>query len=110
MIMHRLYDIFSNYFFNHVFFCFLCLILVNIQLQAREKTKAEDVVATQLRARGIPCTMPKTAKKDRADSRPDEMTWIISCREATYKVTLIPHIGAKVDIVDPSDLKSEAEK
>ena len=108
--MHYFRGIFSNYFFNHIFCCFLCLTHANTQSQAREKTKAEDIVATQLRAQGIPCTMPKTAKKDRADSRPDEMTWLISCKEATYKVTLIPHIGAKVDVVDPSDFKSEAEK
>jgi hypothetical protein len=79
-------------------------------LHASEKTKAEDVVATQLRAQGIPCTAPSRAEQDKLDSRPDEMTWIISCKEATYKVTLIPHVGAKVDIMNPSDFQSEAEQ
>jgi hypothetical protein len=108
--MHHLRGICSNYFLNPVFFCFLYLIPANTLSQAEEKTKAEDVVATQLRAQGIPCTKPTRAEKDTPDSRPDEMTWIISCKEATYKVTLIPHIGAKIDIVDPSDFQSEAKK
>jgi hypothetical protein len=102
--------VFSSYSLNSGLFCCLCFILTNSQLKALEKTKAEDVVATQLRAQGIPCTAPSRAEKDKLDSRPDEMTWIISCKEATYKVTLIPHVGAKVDIMDPSDFQSETEQ
>jgi hypothetical protein len=108
--MQNLRQIFSKFFLSYVFFCILYPILTNSQSQAMEKTKAEDVVATQLRAQGIPCTNPSRAEKDKLDSRPDEMAWIVSCKEATYRVTLIPHIGAKVDIVDPSDFQSEAEK
>ena len=106
--MRYLRRIFSNCVINSLFILCLYVILTNSQLKALEKTKAEDVVATQLRAQGIPCTAPYRAEKDKLDSRPDEMAWIVSCKEATYRVTLIPHIGAKVDIVDPSDFQSEA--
>jgi hypothetical protein len=108
--MQYLRRIFSNCAINSLFIWCLYVILTNSQSHASEKTKAEDVVATQLRVQGIPCTNPSRAEKDKLDSRPDEMTWIVSCKEATYRVTLIPHIGAKVDIVDPSDFQSEAEK
>ena len=108
--MQNLRRIFANCFINYVFVSMLSLILTNSQSQAMEKTKAEDVLAIQLRAQGLPCTKPTRAEKDTPDSRPDEMAWVISCKEATYRVTLIPHIGAKVDIVDPSYFQSEAEK
>lgn len=108
--MSDLHRIFLNYFQNPIFLCVLYLTLTTFQLQATEKTKSEDVVAIQLRAQGIPCTMPSRAKKDKLDSRPDEMVWIISCKEATYRVTLVPHVGAKVDIVEPSDYQLESEK
>lgn len=108
--MRYLGQIFSNCAINSLFIWCLYLILTNSQLHASEKTKAEDVVATQLRAQGIPCTAPSRAEQDKLDSRPDEMTWIISCKEATYKVTLIQHVGAKVDIMNPSDFQSEAEQ
>ena len=108
--MAYLRRIFSNSFLNSLFVGCSCLILTNPQSQATEKIKADDVVAIQLRAQGIPCSKPIRAEKDTPDSRPDEMAWVISCKEATYRVTLIPHIGAKVDIVDPSDYLSEAEQ
>jgi hypothetical protein len=88
----------------------LLLALANIQSQAAEHSNAKDIVAIQLRAQGIPCTSPSDAEKDKRDSRPDEMTWIISCKEATYRVTLIPHVGSKVEILDTFDRKPDDEK
>jgi hypothetical protein len=95
----------SNLSLNAVLFFLSCLMLATFHAHAGEQTKAKDVVAIQLRAQGIPCTAPLRTEKDKIDSRPDEMAWIISCKEATYRVTLIPHVGAKVDIVAPTGLK-----
>jgi len=79
------------------------LTLYTFHSHAKERVQAKDIVAIQLRAQGIPCTAPSTAQKDVADSRPDVMAWVISCKEAKYRVTLIPHIGAIVDVIDPSE-------
>jgi hypothetical protein len=68
--------------------------------QSASRSEAKDIVAIQLRAQGIPCTEPHNAAHDIHDSTPDEMAWIISCREATYRVKLIPHVGARVEIID----------
>ena len=87
--------------------CLAYFILPHSQSQATERTQAKDVVAIQLRAQGIPCTAPSSAIKDKIDSRPDEMAWIINCKEASYRVTLIPHIGAKVDVIDSFDVQHE---
>ena len=70
--------------------------------QSANATEAKDVVAIQLRAQGIPCNNPTKAVKDLQDSTPDEMTWVIMCKEATYRVKLIPHLGARVGIIEDS--------
>ena len=108
--MFKKKSIFSTIFIQSGVLFLLFLILANFQTQATEHAKAKDIVAIQLRAQGIPCTNPSDAKKDKGDSRPDEMTWIISCTEATYRVMLIPHIGSKVEILDTFDSKPRDEK
>ena len=60
--------------------------------------KAPDVVATQLRAQGYACVKPKSAVRDKKDSRPDAALWIVECRNATYRVRLIPHRAAEVEL------------
>lgn len=59
-----------------------------------------DVVAAQLRAQGYVCESPKEATRDKKNSRPDEIAWIVECRNATYRVRLIPHMAARVELLD----------
>lgn len=80
------------------------LICVCDQAGADARVEAKDIVAIQLRAQGIPCTNPERVIKDGPDSRPDEAAWVITCEEATYRVKLIPHIGSRVQVIDPSGI------
>lgn len=80
--------------------------------QAAPKTEAKDIVSIQIRAQGLPCTNPTQAIRDIEDSSRDEMAWVITCREATYRVKLIPHVGAKIEIIEQvqSDAGVNGEK
>jgi hypothetical protein len=57
------------------------------------------IVATQLRAQGYACKSPKSAERDKSDSRPDATVWIVDCGAARYRVRLIPHRAAEVETV-----------
>jgi hypothetical protein len=75
------------------------LILQSPPVLSATRLEAKDIVSIQLRAQGVACTKPINAIKDIVDSSPDEMAWIISCKEATYRVKLIPHVGSKIEVV-----------
>jgi hypothetical protein len=63
--------------------------------------EARDVVAAQIRLQGYRCDAPKSARRDAQGSRPDEAAWILECRNMTYRVRLIPHKAAEVEMVEP---------
>jgi hypothetical protein len=56
-----------------------------------------DGIAAQIRAQGYRCDVPIGAERDPALSRPDEAVWILKCRNATYRVRLIPDMAARVE-------------
>jgi len=62
---------------------------------ARSETP-DSIVATQLRVQGYACEEPSTATRDRRASRPDEVVWILRCKNADYRVELIPDMAARV--------------
>ena len=74
--------------------------------EVASQPEAKDIVAIQLRAQGVPCTNPAKAVKDIQDSSRDEMAWILTCKEATYRVKLIPHVGSKIEIIDADQLET----
>jgi hypothetical protein len=99
----------SSHKLSQLFLLTASLIYACDQARAGGRVEAKDIVAIQLRAQGIPCTNPERAIKDRQDSRPDEAAWVITCEEATYRVMLIPHIGSRVQVVDPSGIEGAIE-
>lgn len=62
-----------------------------------ELEDSAKIIAAQLHKQGVACSMPKRATRDEQRSRPNENVWVVSCDEATYRVTLIPR--RKADIV-----------
>jgi len=56
-----------------------------------------DGISAQIRAQGYRCDVPVSAERDPALSRPDEAVWILKCRNATYRVRLIPDMAARVE-------------
>ncbi|HXY58444.1 MAG TPA: hypothetical protein VEH76_07675 [Methylocystis sp.] len=60
---------------------------------------AKDVVAAQIRRQGFRCDSSKGAARAVEDSKPVVATWILECRNATYRVQLVPHMAARVELV-----------
>jgi len=57
----------------------------------------KDVLAAQIRSQGIACESPKQAVRDAKRSRPDYDVWILTCANATYRVSRYPDLAAKVE-------------
>lgn len=47
------------------------------------------IVAGIVRDHGHPCTDPVSAVRDQTAGGPDESAWILTCKEATYRVRLV---------------------
>lgn len=58
--------------------------------------EAPGIIAAQLRRQGVACTNPRSAALDPNNSIPHETVWTLRCDEAFYRVTLVPHLGARI--------------
>jgi len=63
-------------------------------VSAQEPTK--DLLAAQIRDQGFRCTKPVSADKDVKLSRADQAVWRLKCKNATYRIRLIPDMAAHV--------------
>jgi hypothetical protein len=54
------------------------------------------IIAAQLHRQGVACTTPRNAVQDLNNSTPLETVWTLRCDEASYRVTLVPHLGARI--------------
>ena len=57
----------------------------------------KDVLAAQIRTQGVTCDNPKQAVRDAKRSKPDHDVWILTCANATYRVSRYPDLAAKVE-------------
>jgi hypothetical protein len=57
----------------------------------------QGMLAAQLRIQGYACEKPLGAKKNTRLSRPDRDVWVLKCSNATYRVTRVPDMAAKVE-------------
>ncbi|HMK90807.1 MAG TPA: hypothetical protein VK446_14395 [Methylocystis sp.] len=64
--------------------------------------EAADVVAAQLRLQRFRCDKPVKAARDLENSKPDSAAWLVECRNARYRVQLIPHRAARVEVISPA--------
>ncbi|MCG6858130.1 MAG: hypothetical protein LJE67_08685 [Salaquimonas sp.] len=78
----------------------LSLVPVATALSASAQEDPKSIVADQIREQGYACSSPKSAKHDEQASKPDEEVWILECENATYRVRLIPDMGARVEKLD----------
>lgn len=56
-----------------------------------------EIIAAHIRVQGYACDQPKSARHEAGLSRPNEQVWILECANATYRVTLVPDLKAKVE-------------
>jgi hypothetical protein len=66
--------------------------------RAAEETP-KDMLAAQIRAQGIACDKPRRAVRDAKRSKPDHDVWILTCENATYRVSRYPDMAAKVELL-----------
>jgi hypothetical protein len=56
-----------------------------------------NMLAAQIRSQGIACERPKRASRDVKRSGPDHDVWILTCENATYRISRYPDLAAKVE-------------
>ena len=58
-----------------------------------------NIISDQIRRQGFPCDEPRQAKRDEEASKPNGAVWIMRCANTAYRVTLIPDMAAKVELI-----------
>jgi hypothetical protein len=74
----------------------LACLLAPAAVPAQQPETPAAIVAAQLRTQGYACADPVSATRDQQASRPLETVWILRCRNATYRVLLVPDMAAQV--------------
>jgi hypothetical protein len=72
--------------------------LSSLMLAARAQESPQDVIAAHVRLQGFQCDAPKSATREARASRPDAQVWTIVCKNARYRVRLVPDMA---DIIEP---------
>ena len=58
---------------------------------------ATSALAAQIRSQGFPCDEPQKATRDVKLSKPDYDVWVLTCKNATYRIGRFPDMAAKVE-------------
>jgi hypothetical protein len=56
-----------------------------------------QTIAAQIRMQGFRCDDPRDAQHEKQLSRPNEQVWVLRCGNATYRITMIPDMAARVE-------------
>jgi hypothetical protein len=77
----------------------IVFILFSSQLQAQQipAETTQGILAAQIRTQGFTCEKPLGAKMNKKRSRPDRGVWVLRCSNATYRITRVPDMAAKVE-------------
>lgn len=67
--------------------------------QAQDES-AGSIIAAQIRKQGFACEKVESADRDAGVSRPDLPVWTLKCKNASYRVQLVPNMAAKVERID----------
>ena len=67
---------------------------------AQAEETLQGLLATQLRAQGYACDKPLKAERDDKLSKPDNEAWTLTCSNATYRVSRVPDLAAKVEKIE----------
>jgi hypothetical protein len=70
--------------------------LMGIPTSLHSQTPADDLAA-QVRSQGYQCDQSVTAQRDVSLSKPDSAVWTLKCRNASYRVRLVPDMSAHVE-------------
>jgi hypothetical protein len=56
-----------------------------------------SVLAAQIRSQGFACDVAQKATRDAKLSKPDYEVWVLTCKNATYRIGRYPDLAAKVE-------------
>jgi hypothetical protein len=70
--------------------------LIGSSAHAAEET-TRGMLAAQIRMQGFACDKPLSAMRDAKRSKPDHAVWVLKCSNATYRISRIPDMAAKVE-------------
>ena len=96
------YDCFRSDRMGFSYLRTICVVTVQVvtsvtavqSVSAQQATK--DLLAAQIRDQGYLCSKPLSAKKDLTRSRPDQAVWVLRCKNANYRLRLVPDMAARV--------------
>ena len=72
--------------------------LIGSPAQAAGETETpQDMLAAQIRMQGVACDKALSAMRDAKRSKPDHEVWVLKCSNATYRISRIPDMAAKVE-------------
>jgi hypothetical protein len=60
-------------------------------------SQAATDLAAQVRTQGFPCDKPQSADRNNDASRPNEEVWTLTCENASYRMTVVPDMAAKIE-------------
>ncbi len=63
---------------------------------AQDQDAVVAIVADQVRSQGFACENPSAAERLEAESKPDEPVYLLKCKDAEYRVHIIPDQAAEV--------------
>jgi hypothetical protein len=64
---------------------------------AQQPQMPAETLAAQVRLQGHRCEEPLSATRDTALSKPNEAVWVLKCANASYRLSVIPNMAAKVE-------------
>ncbi len=64
---------------------------------AQQAAMPAETLAAQVRLQGHRCDEPLSATRDTALSMPNEAVWVLKCANASYRLSVIPNMAAKVE-------------
>ncbi len=75
------------------------VILFGPQVRAQQipAETPQGMLAAQIRTQGFTCDKPLGARKNTRLSRPDRDVWILKCSNASYRISRVPDMAAKVE-------------
>ena len=77
--------------------------------EGKAQEEPKDIIAAQIRSQGYGCNSTQSAERDVAASAANQAVWLLRCQNASYHVTLIPNLAAKVEKVG-EEVRQEVHK
>ena len=77
--------------------------------EGKAQEDPKDIIAAQIRSQGYACNSTQSAERDAEASAANQAVWMLRCQNASYRVTLIPNLAAKVEKVG-EEVRREVQK